>query len=155
MIVGQAPAKGNEGLLPFAGRSGARLAKLAGVGESGDDLPDHFELRNLLDYYSGKDGAKGDKFDWREGIWRARELAHEVERGRNRVVLLMGHGVKKSFGFGNYQYLERIELGAATYIIFPHPSGVNMWYNSPAHCDQARLVLREVVSSARQGQSQG
>lgn len=149
MIVGQAPAKGNEGLLPFAGRSGARLAKLAGVGDSGDDLPAHFDLRNLLDYYPGKDGAKGDKFDWREGIWRAREIMQEIEPEPERTVLLMGHGVKRAFGFGSYGYLERAQLFLVTYIPFPHPSGVNMWYNSPAHCDQARLVLREVVAGAR------
>lgn len=144
LIIGQAPARGNDALPPFSGKSGARLALLAGVGDSGDVLPNHFELRNLFDKYPGKQGKKGDKFDMRAGRKRAPKLLEEYE-GTDQVILLMGKRVAKAFGVHSYEYLAWFVLDGHHCMIFPHPSGINLWWNDPKNVAAASGVLESIV----------
>lgn len=148
LIIGQAPARGNDGLLPFAGRSGARLAYLAGVGTSGDDLPAHFVLTNLLDRYPGKQGSKGDRFDKALGKERAEEIMRVLENPDrySRWVIFMGKTVARAFGFRHHPYLVSWSWNQHSFIIFPHPSGINRWWNDPANEAQASRILKEILS---------
>jgi uracil-DNA glycosylase len=143
IIIGQAPARGNEGKPPFAGRSGARLAQLSGVGSSGDILPQHFELYNLIEYYPGKKG-KGDEFDLAEGMAAAKLLKTELFKRYSRTpILLMGRKVRRCMGVnGNWDYLSWFDFGPHIACVFPHPSGVNRWWNDPKNTEAARLEIR-------------
>ena len=149
LIIGQAPARGNDDKLPFAGASGARLASLAGVGESGDDLPEHFELRNLISKYPGKTGSgKGDAFDLAAAKLQAGVIMEEIYGSDRRWVLLMGKSVARAFGMGNREYLKPYAWSMHLFVIFPHPSGVNRWWNNPYNVEQAAGVLQAVLSDS-------
>jgi uracil-DNA glycosylase len=145
LIIGQAPARGNNGKLPFAGKSGSQLAKMAGVGNSGDDLPGHFLLVNLNAKYPGKN-KKGDQFDKVEGVETAEKLKAELLKFSPSLILLMGRKVEKCWGFKRPNpYLQWIEWEHHRVAIFPHPSGVNMWYNDPLNRTKATLFLRRCL----------
>lgn len=144
LIIGQAPARGNDGKPPFAGQSGARLARLAGVGESGDDLPAHFDLLNLNTNYQGKTKlGKGDAFDMEEAKIKAKKIKWRLENEIDEAfVFLMGRKVEKAFGWKDLNYLDtNIWLGHYI-ILFPHPSGINTWWNTDENVAAARAMLR-------------
>lgn len=146
LIIGQAPARGNDGKLPFAGTSGGRLARLAGVGSSGDDLPDHFDLENLIENYPGKAGRKGDAFDLPTARVRAEELILKLQAQEPRVILLMGRKVERAFGWTGTKYLVWNEWQSHQVVVFPHPSGVNLWWNDVQNIEKARRALRRALS---------
>jgi uracil-DNA glycosylase len=145
IIIGQAPARGNDGKLPFAGRSGSRLATLAGVGSSGDDIPNYFTLINLLDHYPGKEG-KGDAFDMALATQAARKLTVELKAMRRTRILMMGKKVRRAMGVqGQWEYLEWFDFGPHRATVFPHPSGVNRWWNDRHNVDRAELFLHRLL----------
>jgi len=145
LIIGQAPARGNDKKPPFAGQSGARLARLAGVGDSGDDLPAHFELRNLNTKWPGKRVVgKGDQFDMAEAKLKAKKLKEELMDQRPRFVLLMGRKVERAFGW-HMNYLQPNTWQGHIVMLFPHPSGVNRWWNDPDNVEHAAAMLKWAV----------
>lgn len=147
LIIGQAPARGNDGKPPFSGQSGARLARLAGVGESGDDLPAHFELINLNKKWPGKRVVgKGDQFDMDEAKKRAEKIKLDLEDdSHGRFVLLMGRKVERAMGWRRMNYLEINTWGSHAVILFPHPSGVSRWWNDKENVMAARAILMWVL----------
>lgn len=148
LIIGQAPARGNDGKLPFAGQSGARLAQLAGVGNSGDDLPRHFDLLNLIEKWPGKSG-KGDHFDMDAARAKAGEIARELQTAKeSRYVLLMGRKVQTAFGWAGMNYLQEYQWHDHIVVVFPHPSGVNLWWNDQVHRTEARVLLRRILRAS-------
>lgn len=147
LIIGQAPARGNDGKLPFAGSSGAKLARMAGVGESGDDLPAHFDMVNLMSLYPGKksNSKKGDDFDLAEAKQIADLLLVTLQNDPPRWVLLMGRNVAAAFGEPDRAYFDPWRVQAHRFVVFPHPSGVNRWYNSPTNTDRATYFIQHVL----------
>lgn len=146
LIIGQAPARGNDGKPPFAGLSGRRLARLAGVGDTGDVLPRYFELRNLISKYPGKAGTgKGDMFDVAAAKLQASLLLEELKHMKPRQVLLMGRGVAAAFHQQRREYLRPWDWVGHRFVIFPHPSGVNRWYNDPVNEGAAGSYLRDLL----------
>jgi uracil-DNA glycosylase len=144
IIIGQAPARGNEHKPPFSGKSGARLARLAGVGDTGDVLPQYFDLYNILDYWPGK-AVKGDAFDMTEGAAKGRQLMLDLfQLYTSRRILLMGRKVRRCMGVQGSQreYLEWFQFGPHQACIFPHPSGVNQWWNDSVNTARARVLIQ-------------
>lgn len=145
LIIGQAPARGNDDKPAFHGKSGARLAQLAGVGTTGEDLLYHFDTVNLLPRWPGKVG-KGDVFDMKVAKLYAGELIHVLKQEQPRIILLMGRKVRKAMGInGHWEYLELIEAWGHKVYIFPHPSGVNRWWNDPLNYIRASMFLTMVA----------
>jgi uracil-DNA glycosylase len=150
LIIGQAPARGNDGLRPFAGQSGARLARLAGVGESGDDLPRHFGLVNLLSHWPGKSSKKGDKFDMAQAKINAEDILLGLSNRKPSYLLLMGRKVQTAFDLKGLEYLHRYRIHRQGFdrhciVPFPHPSGINTWWNDPENVVLAEKLMRKVL----------
>jgi uracil-DNA glycosylase len=147
LMIGQAPARGRDEAPAFTSASGARLAKLAGVGDTGADLQEYFETRNLQSRYGGKAASgKGDKFDLAAAKLQAAQIVEELnEEDNDRVVLLMGRGVAKAFGVDKHPYLIPWVWLHHTFIVFPHPSGVNRWWNEEWNVAAARRMLTRLA----------
>ncbi len=138
LLVGQAPSRLTEGLGAFRGRSGKFLASL--LGWTLDELLGRVEAVNLLPRFPGKCG-KGDAFD----PVAARTIAGSVRTG-NRLVLLCGKKVASCFGVGGpMAFLERREVGNASFVLLPHPSGVNHWWNDRGNKEAAGGLLRSLL----------
>jgi hypothetical protein len=145
-MIGQAPGRTPGPVL--GGRAGRRLAELAGI----DDLSEFFELRNLLDRFPGKAG-KGDAFPIVEARAAALRLMPELNERR---VILLGRNVASAFPHESVRtapYLFWIRTGdewsTTTWLVLPHPSGVNLWWNDPRHVADASALLRRLVDEAR------
>ena len=83
-LVGQAPARVMFGDAPFSGRTGKRIAEMAGV--EFEKLGNHFALFNLIPYWPGRQGKKGDAFPMAEALCKEvialtmyAELAEETQ----------------------------------------------------------------------------
>lgn len=145
LIIGQAPARGNDGLPPFSGQSGARLARLAGVGDTGDVLPDHFQMMNLVDHYPGKTrGGRGDLFPTDLAQAKANRLLAKLYSGkvRPRTILMMGAKVTDIMGFPDLPNLGGRYEGGHHWIRFPHPSGASPYWNDPTCAKIAGWILK-------------
>jgi uracil-DNA glycosylase len=155
LIIGQAPARGNDGKLPFAGASGSRLALLAGVGGSGDELPEHFTMVNVLRKYPGSNG-KGDNFDLTAARLRARRLRMKLSTVKSRHIILMGNNVARSFGIrpfkaDRFKMVDKWQAGPDIYdehavYLFPHPSAINRYWNEREHQLAAARFLRRILA---------
>jgi uracil-DNA glycosylase len=155
VLVGEAPSRDTEGLPPFSGRSGARLAELLG-----EDPAEAFALENLLRRWPGPAGSgKGSAFP----LGPARKGARRLLRAyRGRRFILAGWRVASAFGVrpcghwprelewcGDWAHsLDGSGAGAGSFAVLPHPSGVNLWWNDPANVERARRFLREAARCA-------
>lgn len=122
LIVGQAPAKGNNGAPALSGRSGARLRKLLSCADD-VEFRAQFDVFNILPKWPGKAG-KGDRFP----MATAKAIAKRV-RFRAERVLVLG---KAAEAFGVDVWFQWSPAEPTTRICaVPHPSGVNRWWNEP------------------------
>lgn len=158
-FVGEAPSASTDGEPPFVGRSGSRLADLLTVPLR--QLPMFFELHNLLSRHPGREG-KGSAFPLEEATREARELCRAERIARHappyRRVLLAGHRVAEAFGISGGEYFQWVfpppardpQNSAANYIfaVFPHPSGINLWWNEAANARRARAFLQDCAKSS-------
>lgn len=140
---------------PYAEQCCARLAVTGSVGRrlaelAGHDLSAGHPLRfyathdrlNLNARWNGKAGS-GDLFLRPEGLARAREID---AAGYARVVML-GAEVTACFGWGWEPLRVYQSVKAPTsYLAFPHPSGLNRWWNDPANRAAGAAALREFLN---------
>lgn len=135
------------------------MAIMAGVGLSGDDLWPTFNLTNLMKMWPGKKSDKGDDFDMGEAREAVEVILMGLERRPPSYVLLMGRKVQQAFRLKELKYLERyainrFPLDRHRVIVFPHPSGLNQWYNDQDNVKRASQILRRVVEVSERGQSE-
>lgn len=136
-IVGEAPSMRTS--RPFAGRSGERLAELAGT--SLEALRDRYRLVNLLGYWPGPNASgKGSAFPMQE----ARPAAATLRLASGS--LLCGRRVAAAFGLARAPYLEWLSVDGRQVAVIPHPSGVCRWWNDPENVARARAFLREAAA---------
>jgi uracil-DNA glycosylase len=144
VFVGQAPSQNTDGLAPFSGRSGQRLAALSKIPHN--DLGNVFELRNLFDRWPGKMTGKGDRFPATEARKRAMKLSTKL---RGQRVVFVGHNVSKAFGVkvGQGALMTWLTVGHIPFrfAVIPHPSGVNRWWNNTANERAASDFLCQLV----------
>lgn len=108
------------------------------------DVWDVFDTVNLIDEWLGKQG-KGDAFDVLVGSKKAVEV---VEQSRGKVVVMAGRNVAAAFGFKRVRYFEEIVRDGVVFVMVPHPSGVNMWWNDRGNERQAEIFLRSLVGAS-------
>lgn len=132
-VLGEA----SKGGPPFRGPSGLRLARLAGL--EFEDLAGRVRFRNLLPEWPGKDPrGKGDLWPVAEARERARSIRLTGD------VLFAGRRVAGAFGV-SAPYLEWVPFRGKRAAVFPHPSGINRWWNDPARAAEAGRFLREAL----------
>jgi len=137
-LVGQAPSRRGDPRKPLAGPNGQKIARLAGM--SYDELI-ACRRRHLNAHYSGKRG-KGDAFDHAKGTVKAADvlLDWRVER-----IVLLGKNVARCFGFRDLPFLAEINIYGRRFLIFPHPSGTNRWWNERRNERRARQLLQRFL----------
>lgn len=152
LIVGQAPAKEGGHLVALDGKSGDRLAGYMGLPGGRAQLLELCETTNLVDRFLGKIG-KGDKFDEAEAsakFWRMKRAGDFNER----CTVLLGAKVKRACLVGNAYDLVGCEVHCPTWawrgavLVIPHPSGINLWWNSYSNELTARRRLREALDGS-------
>ena len=137
-LVGQAPSRRGYPRKPLAGPNGRKIARLAGM--SYDDLI-ACRRKHLNTHYSGK-RSKGDAFDRAKGNVNAADvlLDWRVER-----IVLLGKNVARCFGFRDVPFLAEIHIYGRRFLIFPHPSGTNRWWNERQNERRARQLLQRFL----------
>jgi hypothetical protein len=136
VFVGQSPSMNSDPVSPLSNTSGLKLSEMLEISMS-EFL--EFARHNLNHYYSGKEG-KGDAFDFDIGEESAKKL---ISMPYRRYVLL-GASVTSCFSI-SWSPLELWERGDKSFLCFPHPSGINMWYNKPENRKRAKAKLKEFV----------
>lgn len=141
LIVGQAPSEDTDGRPPFTGRSGARLADLLGIPHAA--LPRYVDLVNLIDRWPGKTKrGKGDQFPMGEARAAATMLLSVTPHDR---IVACGVRVADALGLPDIRPLETRTIGARLFLMLPHPSGVNLWWNDVDHIAAATERLRKFI----------
>lgn len=142
LIVGQAPSsRGPTPDGPLSGRAGKRVAALVGL----ETLAPTFEVVNLLPTCPGRARGKGHRFPAAE----ARAAAAMLERfSTHERVVLLGRGVARAFDL-DLDPLERRVERDRRWLLVPHPSGVNLWWNDKANVEAASVALRAFVGARR------
>lgn len=148
--MGQAPSRDTEGRAPFSGRSGRFLCDVLSLPDPA--LPPDvrlrraFDLVNLVDRWPGKAG-KGDAFPMAEGRAAARAVLAVAPHDR---LVLCGANVARCFGVRPDLLASGI-VGGKVFLVLPHPSGVNRWWNAPGSRELAARALWDLRSTASAG----
>lgn len=129
----------------ITGKLGESLARLAGVERL--LLYSRCERRNLNARFNGKVG-KGDVFNLAEGKETAARIFHETAATR---IVLLGRQVAACFGFRDAEFCKVYDRGGKRFLILPHPSGINTWWNEPGNKKLAEAALRRFVRSYMPG----
>lgn len=104
---------------------------------------------NIFSKWPGK-GKKGDLFDLKSARVNALDILMGLEGRPSSYILLMGRKVQASFDLKGLEYLHRYRINrdafrAHVVIAFPHPSGINTWWNDPDNVLQAEKLMRKVL----------
>lgn len=137
LIIGQAPSRTSDPDEPLTGRSGRRLADLLGVAF---DVVLTSERRNLNHKWTQKNGRDG--FDGREAADTAERIMSED--GPKRVVIL---GAKVAGAFGlTWKPLHSERAFGRSFLMIPHPSGLNRWWNDSKNRRSAAVAFRRFLA---------
>jgi uracil-DNA glycosylase len=137
-LVGQAPSRRGDPRRPLAGPNGQKIARLAGM--SYDELI-ACRRKHLNTHYTPKHD-KGKAFDHAKGNVNAADvlLDWRVER-----IVLLGKNVARCFGLRDLPFLAEIRIYGRRFLIFPHPSGANRWWNERRNERRAQELLQQFL----------
>ena len=96
---------------------------------------------NLNARWNGKNG-KGDAFNAEEG----KAAAERLLSNKDGNFVLLGRAVARCFGLGDADFCSVAKVGPRQFLILPHPSGINAWWNNPANERKASRALRKFVN---------
>jgi hypothetical protein len=60
-------------------------------------------------------------------------------------IVLLGKNVARCFGFRDLPFLAEISIYGRRFLIFPHPSGTNRWWNERQNERRARQLLQRFL----------
>ena len=156
MIFGQSPGmvEGEE-RRPWRGRAGRTLRRWLDLDE--DAFYATFYCSSVTRCYPGKaPSGRGDRTPARTEIALCRRWRdHELRLLRPALVVPVGGlAIRELLGIGSLAESvgRTFELGEATAIPLPHPSGASGWLNAPANrmqLDGALELVREALAVLR------
>ena len=135
LFVGQAPSRRTDGGEPFSGATGLKLEQLLGRPLRG------YPQVNLFDRWPGTTG-NGDVFPLAAARDRAAAILAVFAAER---IVAVGLGVGRAFGLSGGP-LDVVEQDGRRFLLLPHPSGRNRWYNVSASRLAAGEALRRFVA---------
>jgi len=147
LFVGQAPSESLPvGARALSGRSGRRLASLAGL--TLDEFLAAADTVNVFDAFTGKAGKKGDAFPLAEARHRA-DVLRRANADRETVVLL-GSLVAAAFDLDELadapcSWYHGAGDSTQRVGFLPHPSGIDRWYNDAANVKRAARFVRSAL----------
>lgn len=129
--------------IALTGAVGTKLAQLLDLDEVGDFFR-KYQRRNLNPKWNGKRG-RGDVFDRDDGTKAANALRPDFDK-----FVLLGREVAACFDCDAVEPLARAVFYdeadcSKEFLLFPHLSGLNPWWNDAYNAARARVVLREFV----------
>lgn len=135
-MIGQAPSKSGAEK-PLQGRPMALMCRVFGTDR--ERMNAAFRFANLLEIFPGKNG-KGDFFPMEKAKRSARLMM-----SRRGDLVLAGKLVAAAFGvpISGRRYFEWFQISGRRAVIFPHPSGINTWWNSGANRRRAKNFFRD------------
>jgi uracil-DNA glycosylase len=156
LFLGEAPSPstdGRAGAAPLVGETGRRLALWAGLS------PADFRVRarclNLFDRLPQRWSQTAAR---REAEWLWACLTQDREevlatygmhltdlREDTSMVVLLGNRVTRAFGLTHLPLFRVTQTGGPPVATMPHPSGLNRYWNEPAHVAEAERFLREMM----------
>lgn len=136
---GEAWAEAESARLALTGSVGTKLASMLGMERL--EFCVTFRRENLNHRFYGKQG-KGDAFNNDEARLRARLLD---DHSSAKKFVLLGREVAASFGI-THGFLSHLRIGGKEYLLLPHPSGINSWWNNPENKQRAIEALRKFVN---------
>lgn len=140
-ILGQAPGPTGDPARPLeGGRVQARLVELLGCS---DDEWREVRKLNALDRYPGRSaGGKGDRFPLLEARICVDGIRPTLARN---LVFVLGRNAARALRVEAPLLVRACDVvGDFEFVIVPHPSGVNMWWN----LEENRARAQEVCSRA-------
>lgn len=153
ILVGQAPARSGDGR-PFTGQTGRMLQSLLRF-DSYEQLSECFDMYNLLPRKMQKPAERrGDEFPMPEARRGAIRLRNGVIKDGNEVILC-GNKVSEAFHPSLVARpllrptLMRESWGWWTAYRFPHPSGLNHFWNYSGNRERAARFLIDLSSPDR------
>jgi hypothetical protein len=150
-LIGQAPSKltnNYPGRPAFSGLCGRFLAIICGV--SLEEFHLRVECVNLLQEWPGRTGLKGDDFPMEKAMENAKRM---WPRMVDRRVLIAGRSVAAAFNLpSDFRFLETRIINDCTLTLLPHPSAVNIWWNSMRNYREAQRILKRTVFGEKESQ---
>lgn len=142
ILVGEAPSPGADPdpLLALTGRSGRRLAALAGLAYPIDYCRSFGRINLLQNPMPAAPGGRGSVFDHARARLAADRLVDIV--GQRSFLVLLGRRVARAFDVSDACWFEwnlamwGAESGvarAAHLAVVPHPSGTSSFWNDPTN----------------------
>jgi hypothetical protein len=149
MLLGEAPSRSGDRYwrFPLSGTVARTLCKMADIPPEDEGsrygvwtwaLYDRFECVNVFERYA-------QATPW--SAPRARERVASMEMPP--VVVLLGRKVQAAFCLRPLDFFEWAHEGARSFVVIPHPSGLNRVLNDPEQRAMCGCVLNEASSLAR------
>lgn len=136
LIVGQGPSQHGDPDRPLEGAAD-RLGPLLGITPA--LFINRYARINLNAQWIGKAG-KGDVFDIAEGYTSTKVLL----RGSWTHYVLLGQKVAQCFGIKS-DPCTAVEAINKHFLLLPHPSGINRWWNDAENRSRASAKMREFL----------
>ena len=144
LIIGQAPAQKDDPGNPLTGKTGLRLANYMDLHL--EEFLTTFDRANLFDKYPGKnEKGKGDAFPIQQATINSFKLLRDNPPDNYRAMILLGKNVAKAFNLKDPEFLKWATTPQGLrYVVLPHPSGLNRWWNEKSNQKAALKFLGEM-----------
>jgi hypothetical protein len=128
IIVGHSLSSSGDGIV-LGGRCGRRLSSLMSL--TYKEYLRRFDRTNLFVVV-------------RNRLDVPKAVVSSLRLPRRLLVIFLGRDVARMFGLGSLSFLEEYNYRDSCWVVAPHPSGLNRWYNDPKNLEMATYKLTEL-----------